>query len=295
MSEQGTYDKKTLRKLQLLEVEMLKDFQAVCEKNGIPYFGIGGTQIGTLRHKGFIPWDDDIDIGMLREDYERFLQVAEEQMSEKYRVINAERYEHYPLVTTHLALRGTKFVPEFFEGIDDVPFGVFLDLFPFDNMPEDDKAAKKQAFWAWFWGKLLILANLPFPYVACRGVKKKIIHGITGICHGVMKLFHISPKWLYQKSVNQCKKYNDMETQRVNYFCDTSYMANIIRRDEIFPLEERVFEDIMVKFPNNMHNQLKALYGDYMKLPPVEARKNHLPVVLDFGPYEDMLEQKLKQ
>lgn len=71
------YDPDVLKKLQKAEIEILKDFDALCDKYSIDYFVCGGTALGGVRHEGFIPWDDDIDIGMTRDDYERFLEVAE--------------------------------------------------------------------------------------------------------------------------------------------------------------------------------------------------------------------------
>ena len=71
------YDEKTLRKLQRTELQILKDFDRFCLENGLTYFALGGTAIGALRHKGFIPWDDDIDVALLRSDYNKFLELAE--------------------------------------------------------------------------------------------------------------------------------------------------------------------------------------------------------------------------
>ena len=82
----GEYDSKVLEKLHYVELEMLKDFSELCEKNNIEYFGISGTAIGAVRHQGFIPWDDDIDVAFLRDDYVRFVKAMrrDKEFSEKY-------------------------------------------------------------------------------------------------------------------------------------------------------------------------------------------------------------------
>ena len=78
------YDEETLQRLQRTELKILKEFDTLCRENGIRYFGCGGTAIGAVRHGGFIPWDDDIDVGMLRRDYERFLKVAAHWKTDQY-------------------------------------------------------------------------------------------------------------------------------------------------------------------------------------------------------------------
>ncbi|MCD8022436.1 MAG: LicD family protein, partial [Lachnospiraceae bacterium] len=94
------YDPEVLKKIQAVELDMLKDFDALCEKYHLEYFCVGGTTIGLLRHQGYIPWDDDIDIGMMRSDYDRFLEVAEKEYGDKYSGLNFEPNPRSPLLTT---------------------------------------------------------------------------------------------------------------------------------------------------------------------------------------------------
>ena len=104
------YDEKTLHRLQQIELEILRDFDELCTENGLSYFGCGGTAIGAVRHHGMIPWDDDIDVGLLRKDYEKFLRIArQKKWRRKYKVVNAATMENYPLMTTRWCRKGTKF------------------------------------------------------------------------------------------------------------------------------------------------------------------------------------------
>ena len=85
------YDKETLDKLHQVEMEILDDFVKVCEKHKLRYFLTGGTMLGAVRHSGFIPWDDDVDIGMPREDYDKFIEIGDEALGDKYQL---ECFEH---------------------------------------------------------------------------------------------------------------------------------------------------------------------------------------------------------
>lgn len=106
------YDEETLQKIQQTEMEILKDFIEVCEKHNLTYFGIAGTGIGALRHQGFIPWDDDIDVAMPRDDFERLVRFIEKEKGDKYLIMDTKHYPNYPLMTTRITMRGTKFKEE---------------------------------------------------------------------------------------------------------------------------------------------------------------------------------------
>lgn len=276
------YDEKTLRKVQENEIEILKDFIDICEKNNLVYFGIAGTAIGAIRHGGFIPWDDDIDVAMPREDFDRFVEIAKQQYNDKYMVMNGVENENYPLLTTRWMIRGTEFVEHPLKNID-CPLGIFLDIYPLDKIPDDEKLFKKQARKAFFYSKLLILRSIPFPVLGFTGIKAKIIHAICAVVNLCMRVLHISKRKLYNKCLEVSTMYNNLEkTKRIDFLCDTTAYMNIHNVEDIYPLKKIKFENLEMNFPNKIENNLKMAYGDFMQLPPIEKRKNHYPYKLKF-------------
>lgn len=276
------YDKETLAKIQKIELGILKDFIAVCEKHNLLYFGIAGTGIGALRHKGFIPWDDDIDVAMPRPDFEKFIKIIEEEMGDKYLVMNTEHYTNYPLMTTRLTLRGSKFKEEALKDID-APLGIFLDLYPYDKVSDNPKEFKRQARCSWFWSKLLILRSIPRPALGFKGWKANVIYAACGMIHFFLKLFHVPKTWIYKKAyIAETMSNRYKKTERLNFWCDTTPYMNMYKVSDIFPLQKLPYEDIMLNFPRNMHDNLTGMYGDYMQLPPEDRRKNHYPYELEF-------------
>ena len=284
------YDEKTLKRVQMTELEILHDFVQLCDKANLTYFGIAGTGIGALRHNGFIPWDDDIDIAMPREDFDKFVYIAKKEYSDKYLILNGLEFENYPLLTTRWVMKDTEFVEYPLKNID-CPLGIFLDIYPLDKIPDDAKLFKKQARKAFFYSKLLILRSIPFPVVGFSGIKKKIVHMICACIHLFLCVFRIQKKWLYKKCLEISTMYNYMDsTSRLDFLCDTTAYLNIHEIADIYPLKKIKFEDIDLNFPNRIEKNLTLAYGDYMKLPPIEKRKNHLPYKLKFK--EDNFEKK---
>ncbi len=276
------YDTKTLKRLQQIELEILDDFMAICKRYQLEYFGFGGTGIGVLRHRGFIPWDDDIDVALTRKDYDKFIEVAQREYSHKYTILNAQTDPNYPLATTRWIVNGTKFREYSMKDVK-CDLGIFLDIYAFDNVPDDDKLMRKQAKEVWFWNKLMILRSVPFPVLGFHNWKAKLIHGICAVVHYAMKLCCISKKWLAKKMLQATTRYNHQDSKRLAYYCDTNPYTNMIEKIQLYPLQELEFEGRKMTFPKEMHDMLTILYGDYMQLPPVEKRKNHFPYELDFG------------
>jgi len=277
------YEPEVLKKLQNIELGMLVDFEQLCAKHDIDYFLCGGSLLGAVRHEAFIPWDDDIDIGMTRSHYDRFLHVAEHEYADKYSLINAEINPDFPCMFTKWYKRGTTFRDK-----DAVTTGyhagIAIDIFCFDNVWDDNKRLRKQAIQAWTFSKLFILREISRPTILTGGVKGKIAMGISRIAHYMLKVLGISPEWLYHQAANAALCCRDTNTRRAAYLFDQSPYINMMKLADIYPTRFMEFEGVQVRVPNCPEAYLKVQYGnDYMTLPPVEKRHNHPPVELDFG------------
>ena len=265
--------------------KLLGEFDAFCRSCGVSYFAGSGTLLGAYLYNDLIPWDDDIDIAMPRRDFERLLRIVEKKMSDRYLVLNAERYPNYPLMTTRLVKKGTVFVEEVMKDVD-CPFGIFLDLYVLDNVADNPVLYQIQSWTAWFWSKLMILRAIPRPTLQQRGIKAKIIWTVCGMVYKAMKLLHISPQWLRMRCERVCRKYNKYRTRRMAFLPDTSPYWNVVDRTRCYPLRKLEFEGRRMNFPGNIEEMLTKMYGDFMQLPPVEKRKTHTPSRLEFSKEE---------
>ena len=242
------YEDKELKRLQSMEMGILKDFMKICDENGLRYFGVAGTGIGAIRHGGFIPWDDDIDIALPREDYEKFIKLVEEKMGDKYYVLNAEHNPNFPLMTTRLCIRGTKFVENALKNIN-CDLGIFLDIYAYDNYPDNDFLFFIQKWRAWFFSKLLILRSIPEPVIFQTGFLGVVIKAVCRFVHHAMVFLRIDKKALYRKCKSICTMYNNTETKRFGYPCDTDANTNMLYKRRTFPCRKWKFEDVELNFP----------------------------------------------
>ena len=264
------------------EMEIMQESDRICKENDLQYYAAWGTLLGTIRHKGFIPWDDDIDVVLPRKDFNKMIEVFKRDYSDKYSIANVETMENYPLMTTRLMLKGTKFVEEPLKNLK-CELGIFLDIYPYDNIPDSDEELKKQAKRAWFWSKVLILRHVAFPVLPYKGFKAKLTHAVTGLIHAGMVVFRISHKWIAGKCLEIANMYNDKETKRMAFLFDTNPYWHIMVKEEAFPLQIYDFEDVKMPLPACEDKKLRKMYGNYMELPPVEKRKNHYPYKLEFN------------
>lgn len=275
------YEPQVLKRLQSVELSMLKDFKKLCDDYGLIYFGIGGTGIGALRHKGFIPWDDDIDIAMPRKDFERFLRFARREWKGKYYILNNKTNENYPMMTTRLCKYGTEFREAVMKDVD-CPFGIFLDLYVMDNLADGRIACQLQAWSAWVWSKLLVLSCMERPYLAQTGWKAEAIYPVCRAVHKAIRFLHIRPAIFRAHCEAACRKYENRRTKRMAFLPDTNPFWNVIDREKMFPLAALEFEDTTLFFTGDVKELMERQYGDYMQMPPEEKRKTHYPYRLRF-------------
>lgn len=283
------YETETLKKLQYLSGRVLKEFDRICQKLGITYFIYGGTAIGALRHGGFIPWDDDIDVALPRDDYERFLEEAPAEMGHEFEIANGRISPGFPSCLTRFSLKDSLWVPEEFKHCEH-QFKIGIDVFPLDILPDDPKAARKKKRRTWFWGRIVYLKATARPHITQQGPMRALIYGACGIVHGMLQLFRVPQSYVYGKWEKAATSFNDQPAKRIADFGERDPEAWSMTFDEIVPTKRIPFEDFEVQTAQADDALLRRGYGDYMQLPPEESRKNHYPSVLVFP--EDAKEQR---
>ena len=264
-----------LLKVQKIELEILMEVIRICEKNGIEYFVLGGTLLGAIRHKGFIPWDDDIDIGMTRENYNKFLTLANKELGEEYFLQNFNTEPNTPFYFTKVRKKGTVFVENYCKDLD-INHGLFLDIFPYDKIPDDTKLRKRQLRKVKFWSNLFIAKSLKGISVPDKSIKGKFKIFIRSFFYYLLK--PMSKKFLFNKLDEVSQEYNNISCEIQSFV-----KYNILRMpvEDLSDLEQIEFEGIRVSCPRNPRKQLEHQFGDFMELPPVEKRFGHRPYKLE--------------
>lgn len=145
-------DKETLEHLHICLLDIMSEVDRICSENSIGYSLIGGSMIGAVRHHGFIPWDDDMDIGMLRQDYEKFISICESRLDKKYFLQTYDSDPKYNYGYAKMLLNGTELV-EFGHERTKYRKGIFVDIFPFDTVPNNIGERKKQKRSLFFYKK----------------------------------------------------------------------------------------------------------------------------------------------
>lgn len=276
------YDEETLRRLQQTLLEIFTDFAAACEKYNLRYFMFAGSGIGVVRHQGFIPWDDDIDVAMPREDYDKLLEIAPREWAGKYKITTPLTDCQYISAVTKMQKLGTKFVPEMSKDMK-CDLCIAIDIFPYDNAPENPFLQKKQLWITCFLTKLIFLRGNPHPIIPLKGWKKTVSKRICEFAHFLTAAIHLSPRFLYRCLLRESTRYNGKETARMSTFVDAVPQKSYVMRGELYPLIDMPFENTTAKMPNQYDVCLQRIFGDYMQLPPESKRVNHCPYILDFG------------
>lgn len=264
-------------------LSIYKDILCVCNENSLTVYLGGGSCLGAVRHNGFIPWDDDLDLNMFREEYNQLPLLLEKKFPGKYRVVGPGYTEDNPYNFIKIEKLGTK-LKTVFETENETP-GIGIDIFPMEFIPKNPILNKihgirlNAIFYIAICTKLFqkpsmadrVLLSVP------KGKKKILFRKFIGFCFS----WRTFTKWIEKGDKIASKKYeSDMMTipsGRRHYF------GEIQKKSVFIPAVKHDFEGIESNIPNGYDKYLTALYGDYMQIPPVEKREKHFIVEIDFG------------
>ena len=264
-------DNSALRKLQLTELENMRIFAELCDRHGLRYYLVGGTMLGAVRHQGFIPWDDDMDVGMPRPDYERFLELAPGELPEGYSLLNYKRNPEYKRYFSRIVNDEVKIINA--SNTRTIEENAWLDIFPFDGMP-DGRLRQKAHFWR--------LTGIRFFYHAScfdelvnlnRPGRAWYLRAAIRFISATHIGRHMDTKKLMLRIEKGLMKYPyDEAKYMVSFF--GSYMEREIV-DKAFLGEGRKyrFETLMLNGPEKYDEFLTHFYGDY-RTPPKDADKD---------------------
>lgn len=265
-----------LKKIQKAELYLLLEFDKVCRGAGLTYFLDSGTALGAVRHGGFIPWDDDIDVGMPRKDYEKFMAIGQGMLPSNIFLQNRQTEKNYKRFAAKLRLEGTIF-PE----SDDLPYvhnGIFIDIFPFDNIPSNKLLAK--------WNVRTVIEGLH----AVRAYRNKGGKESPSISRKLIsRMVRIFPSKcidsLERRCLKKARRNENKFTDRMTCYFWRMSLSNqyLFETCQMLPVKDVMFEGHTVMIMKNPDYYLTLMYGNYMQLPPMEQRKPHLKGGVDFG------------
>lgn len=262
--------------LHQVDLDIVKEVVAICNKHGFTYYMLGGTMLGAIRHKGFIPWDDDIDLGIPRKDYDRFLEVAPKELSAHLRMVNYHTDPKYHYYITRILDTETK-VEEERIGNENRYTNASIDIFPVDGTPNN-----KMLRMIYFFRVLYHRALMSLCYKDSidrkrpRGTAEKVLLWVMER----LPVEKITTPYKQKEKIDKLLRKQKVEGAK--------FIGNIMgayRTKEIVPAEfygkgkMYPFEDMELRGMDMADEYLKWTYGDYMQLPPEDKRKTHFKIL----------------
>jgi len=268
MSKIIELDGSKLRQLQLIELEMLAEVDRICRKNNIRYSVSGGTLIGAVRHKGFIPWDDDLDIFLLHDEYEKFYEACKTDLDTSRFFFQDHRTDPgYRWGYGKMRRKGTEYIKAGQERLKQKT-GICIDIFDSENIPDGERERKR------FSRQMFCIRKLLYSALGRTNEKNLFMR----LWYGILSL--IPSSFIHRVKDRIARKYNQQETD--NVLClmwpVKGFQYGFPRRlfSEYIDLE---FEGIKCMAISSYHEYLTMQYGDYMTLPPEDQRKGVMEAI----------------
>lgn len=270
------------RQVQLLQVDILNEFKRICEKYGLRYFAIGGTCIGAIRHAGFIPWDDDIDVAMPHADYEKFRAVAKNELTAPFELYDPHDHVSANINFLKVHNANTAFIEDGVVPFPDGYKGVFIDVMPIYGLPK----GKWKTRYLLEWHGLALRKNgyVRIPSIETKDPFSKIVFLTTGSVRKKGNYNHY-----LKKLEDRFRKYSFEGAEQIFFGWRTMEFWKIKARYKrmVFParlfadFKEVPFESTTIRVPIGYDEYLTQDFGDYMQLPPEEERFIHSTAVID--------------
>lgn len=268
--------------IQSRALRILRIFQNICDKHGLLYYAIGGTCIGAVRHHGFIPWDDDIDVAMPYPDYRKLIDVCKAELPKPYSIIGPKNCKHYTMIYMKIQDESTCFVEKTVKDYKDRYCGIYIDVFPLFGLPEDEQKREKIRDRNEQLKRLNIRLRFPFS-------NEDSIQGrLFWLLHAPSKMVH---NYSYYTDLQEA------ELSRYPFDCsDKIFFPWRIKPEknkrapykDVFFYEDfesgvdLQFEDGVIKVPVGYHRYLTMDFGDYMQLPPKDKQVcTHPSAIID--------------
>ena len=272
-----------LKKIQSVLLQILKDFSAVCDKYGFYYSLCGGSALGAVRHNGFIPWDDDIDVFMKRSDYNNFIKIFNKELGEKYYFHSLETTPELGMPVSQVIAKGT--ILRSYNNPDCKESGVCIDIFVLENAPNNFLLRGVHGFGSLAFGFILSCSrmyhNKKILLEIFEDSGEEVLDAIKKKARiGGLFRFHSLSTWSkrFARWNSLCKNEKSLYV-----VCPTGikhYFKEIFPRKRYCVTTKLKFEDTELRVIKDYDWALRRLYGDYMKIPPIEKREKHFALEL---------------
>lgn len=269
----------TLEQLKETLLAIMKDFDVFCKENNLNYFLIGGTLLGAVRHKGFIPWDDDLDVVMPRDDYDRMIAIFKDKENPRYVLQSLETDTQYWLPFAKLRMKNTLY--------DDLPTryvkshrGIFIDIFPIDHASEPDRP--KQRVKVRLAKMLRKIADFKTTALFSKDTGNRGKYFVKSLVSLIFKPVSTHRILMWQKKLITGLGDSDSD-YFINVGSQYSFKKQTMPKAVYFPPKQLSFEDTQFDVPNDFEYVLKRIFGgSYMELPPEDKRQTHAPAKIIF-------------
>ena len=266
----------SIREAQKVQLEILLEFDRICKKHEIVYQLFAGTLIGAIRHKGFIPWDDDVDVCMLRSDYDKFLSVAQVELGDTYFLQNYKTDVAFQSQYSKIRKNNTLYVEKLVQDVD-MHHGIFIDVFPYDDVKPNHIIGKVQ--------RVLIHRLKIINYCRVMRVNESEPNRISrNVKKATYYLLKIVPKKRMDRFITKLATMSNgdgaIEVADLSISTSPLMYKKFKTKKEVFRNSINCsFEGHLFPIPREYDDVLKSNYGDYLSLPPLEEQEPHHGIV----------------